>query len=77
MRALIDMAQLAEHQLTKQKVRFLVTAHAWVVRLVGAHVRGNWSMFLSHIDVSLPLFFPPSSLFKNKKRFNEIPSNTI
>ena len=28
--------------------------------LVGAHMRGNQSMFLSHIDVSFPLFLPPS-----------------
>ena len=26
---------------------------------VGARRRGNWSMFLSHNDVSLPLSLPP------------------
>ena len=29
--------------------------------LVGAHARGNQSMFLSHIDSSFPLFLPPFS----------------
>ena len=37
----------------------------WVQALVEAHVRGNQSMFLSHIDVSLPVFLP-SALSKNK-----------
>ena len=26
---------------------------------VGLHIRGNQSMFFSHINVSLPLFLPP------------------
>ena len=26
---------------------------------VGAHARGNQSMFLSHINVSFPIIFPP------------------
>ena len=43
-----------------------VRAHAWVLGLVPSWMRGNWSMFLSHINVSPPpepLAFPPS---KNK-----------
>ena len=31
----------------------------WVWSPVGAHVRGNRLMFLSHTDVSLPLFLSP------------------
>ena len=40
---------------------------AWVVGQVPSwgRVRGNWSRFLSHIDVSLPFSFP-SPLSKNK-----------
>ena len=34
---------------------------------LGHHERGNWSMFLSHIVVSLPLFLPPCPLYKNKQ----------
>ena len=37
-----------------------VRAHAWVAGQVPGreHVRGHQLMFLSHIDVSLPLFLP-------------------
>ena len=48
-------------------VRFPVGAHAWVAGEVPSWgcVRGNWSMFFSHIDVSLPLWLPPfPSLWK-------------
>ena len=40
----------------------------WPVSLVpsGMHTRGNWSMFLSHIDISLPLFLPPFPSLKIK-----------
>ena len=31
----------------------------WVWSPVGVRMRSNWSIFLSHIDVSLPLFHPP------------------
>ena len=34
---------------------FLVRAHAWVVHSVPCW--GSWLLFLSHINVSLPLFF--------------------
>ena len=46
------------------QVQFLVRAHAWVTGSVPGRVcmKGNQSMFLSHIDVSLPLFFPFLSL---------------
>ena len=42
-------------------VSFPIRAHAWVVGsvVVGVHTRGNLSMFLSHINVSLPFFLPP------------------
>ena len=42
-------------------VRFLARAHACVVGQVPSwgHVGGNQSMYLSHIDVSLPLFLLP------------------
>ena len=44
----------------KSLVWFLVGAHAWVAGQVPSwgHTRGNPSMFLSHIDVSRPLFIP-------------------
>ena len=39
-------------------VQFPVRAHAWVAGQVPSwgHERGNRSMYLLHIDVSLPLF---------------------
>ena len=60
-------------------VWFPVRARALVVGQVPSlrHARGNWSMNLSHIDISLPLFLPPFPLSKNKwikslkKRFCE------
>ena len=33
---------------------------------VGVRTRGSQALFLSHADVSLPLFLPSSSLSKNK-----------
>ena len=41
-------------------VRFPVRAHAWVVGQVPSYgcARGNQSLHLSHISVSLPLFLP-------------------
>ena len=50
-------------------VWFPVRAHAWVAGQVPSWglARGNWSMYLSRIDVSLPLFLPTfPSLSKNK-----------
>ena len=40
-------------------VRFPVRAHAWVTGQVpsGGRAKGNQSVYLSHMDVSLPLFF--------------------
>ena len=42
-------------------VQFPLRAHAWVVGQIPSwgHVIGNRMMYLSHIDVSLPLFLPP------------------
>ena len=37
--------------------------------LVRAHKRGNRSMFLSHMNVSLPLFLPPFLSLKIRKIF--------
>ena len=54
-------------------VRFLVRSYAWVVGSVpgvGAPTRGDRLMFLSHIDVSLPLFLP--SFFLSLKISNKI-----
>ena len=48
-------------------VLFPIGAHAWVAGQVPSWgcVRGNQLMFLSHTDVSLPLFLPPfPSLWK-------------
>ena len=46
-RALTGVAQLVQHCPAKGPQSDPVCA------------RGNWSMFLLHIDVSLPLFLPP------------------
>ena len=56
-------------QTKRSLVRFPVRAHAWVAGQVPGwgHVRGNQSMFLSHIDISLPLFLSPSPLSKINK----------
>ena len=51
-------------------LRFPVRAQAWVVGPAsgwGVCVRSNWSMFLSHINVSLPLFLPPLPSLKINK----------
>ena len=42
-------------------VRFPVRAHGWVMGQVPSwrRARGNKLMFLSHVDVSLPLFLLP------------------
>ena len=64
------MAQLVECYPAKHRVagQFTIRAQAWVtvLSLVAVHDRGNQSMFLSHIDVSLPLFLLPFPLSKNK-----------
>ena len=44
----------------------------WARFPVGVHVRGKWSMFLSHIDVSLPLFLPRFPSLKKIKSFLKI-----
>ena len=48
-------------QTKRSLVKFPVRAHAWVLGQVPrwGDVRGNQSMYLLHIDVSLPLFLPP------------------
>ena len=53
----------------RSPVRPVVGAHAFVVGLapVGVHTGGSRSMFLSHIDVTFPLFLPSPSL---KKQIN-------
>ena len=56
-------------QTERLQVWFPVRAHSWVVGQVPGvrgGERGNWSMFLSHIDVSLPLSLPPLPLKINK-----------
>ena len=57
------MVQWIECQPANQvsPVQFPVRAHAWVVGQVASRgrVKGNQSIDLSHIDVSLPLFLPP------------------
>ena len=47
-------------QTQRSPVWFPVRAHAWVVGQVPTwgQARGNWSMLLCHIYVSLPLFLP-------------------
>ena len=54
-------------QTERSPVQFLVRAHAWVTGQVpsGGRARGNQSMYLLHITVSLPLFLP-SHLSKSK-----------
>ena len=49
-------------------VRLPLRAHAWVVGKVPSwgHARGNQSIYLLHIAVSLPLFLCPFSLKINK-----------
>ena len=67
-----SVAQWIEGQPGNQRgslVQFPVWAHAWVAGWVPSwgHARGNQSIFLSHINVSLPLFLPPFSLSRNKQ----------
>ena len=42
----------------------------WVQSLVGVYARCNQSVFLSHIDDSLPLFLPPFSSLESIKEKN-------
>ena len=44
----------------------------WARFPVGGRVRGKRSMFLSHVDVSLPLFLPPFPSLKKIKSFLKI-----
>ena len=61
-------------QSKSSSVWFPVRAHAWVAAgggkvgrvLVGALVRGTRSMYLSHFNISLPLFSPSLPLSKSK-----------
>ena len=65
---LVWLSGLSANLLTKGSlVQFPVRAHAWVAGQVPSWgcVRGNQSIYLSHIVVSLPFSFP-SLLFKNK-----------
>ena len=59
-----SVAHWIERQPVNQKslVRFLFRAHAWVVGQVpcGGRVRGNQSMYLSHIDICFSLLPFPS-----------------
>ena len=61
---LTGMAQFIGCHPSKQKVAHLIpNQHTWiglqVQSMVRVHMTGNQSMFLFHIDVSLPLFLPP------------------
>ena len=58
--ALTSVAQLVMCHPTKQKAAGSIPEHMPGLRAwspVGARMRGNRSMFLSHISISLPLFF--------------------
>ena len=51
-------------QTERSLVRLLVRAHAWVARSVAGQgacgrQQGNRSMFLCHVEISLPVFLPP------------------
>ena len=65
--ALAGVAQWTERRAVNQKVP--VRAQAWVAGQVPSWecVRGNQLMYLSHINVSLPLFLPPSPSLKVTK----------
>ena len=54
-------------QTKRSSVQFAVGAHSWVAGQVPhrGRVRGNQSMFLLHINISLPLSLP-SPLSKKK-----------
>ena len=58
--ALARRLSWVEHHLLHQKVVGSVP--------VGANVRDNWSMFLSHINVSLPLLLPPFPCLRKPKK---------
>ena len=58
-----DVAQWIEHRPVNQKVASSIPSQDTCLGCgpgpwLGA-VRGNQSMYLSHMDVSLPLFLPP------------------
>ena len=61
--ALVGVAQWIECQSKNQRVISSVPSQriSWILGQIpsGEHVRGNRSMYLSHIDISLPLFLPP------------------
>ena len=67
---LAGVAHLVGCHPAKRKVVSLIPsqAHAWVAGQspAGVRVRSSPSMFLLHIDVSLPLFLPPLLLSKSK-----------
>ena len=56
-------------QTKKLPICFQVRAHSWVVGQVPSwgRTRGNSSVFLSHINFSLPLFLPPFPSVKINK----------
>ena len=62
-RALADVARWTECRPANWKVAGSICsrAHAWVAAQVPSWgpARGSQSMYLSHIDISLPLFLPP------------------
>ena len=69
-RALAAVAQWVKCWPVNQKVIGLIPGQGtclggWPGSQWGS-VRGNQSMYLSHISVSLPLFLPPVPLSKNK-----------
>ena len=51
--------------------RFPVRAHAWIAGQVPGwgHARSNQSIFLWHIDISLPLFLPTPLFLKINEVF--------
>ena len=60
----------ASLQTERSPVRFPARAHAWdmdQVLLSWGCGRGSRSMYLSHMDVSLPLFLPPFPSLKVNK----------
>ena len=62
--ALAGVAQWIECQSLNQKAHWVDSQAGhmpglWAWCPVGGVVRSNLSMYLSHIDISLPLFLPP------------------
>ena len=58
--ALTGVAPLGGHHPSKQKVPGSIPSRGTCLGCrFGPWTRGNRSMFLSHLDVSLPLFLPP------------------